>query len=291
METDRLKQFCAVVETQSLTKACDIVGLTLSGLSRSLKILQHELNQELIKQHGRGVIITDQGLVLYKKAKQVLEQINDLKTNHPTSDFIKIGCLEVFTYNFLGHIVKSIDFQKTEILELAPGNLETKVALSEIDFGFTYLPFGVESVEHLPIASFQLSAFVKQNSFKNIQVDKIPFIVPSSSLGLTQLNTKDRDGWPEEYWERPISAKVNLLSTAIDLCAQGVGAVFMPKFVGAEYNNRSNLDKKLQEIPLPSISALKRKIYLVKRNAAEENKIIKNITTSVRKSLSTNQLG
>lgn len=283
METDRLKQFCGVVETQSLTRAAEISGITLSGLSRSMKILQAELAQELFRQHGRGIIVTDQGLQLYRKAKEVLERVALLsKVDRPIRTF-RLGALEVFTYNIIGRIADP-DWGPLKILEEAPRQLELRILNDELDCGLTYLPFGMDGIEHLPVTHFHLKAFVRIGTFANLLPKFVPFIVPSGELSASPLGTKERDGWPEELWDREVRAHVNLLSTAIDLCCQGQGSVFMPDFVGNEHNMRSSPDFKLTPLKLPiGNNQLKRTLFLAKRVSSPETQEMKRITAKLRR--------
>lgn len=43
MDTKRLRQFCAIAETGSLTKAAELLHITHSGFSKSMKLLQDDL--------------------------------------------------------------------------------------------------------------------------------------------------------------------------------------------------------------------------------------------------------
>ena len=42
MDTNRLRQFCAIAELGSMTKASKLLHITHSGLSKSMKLLQEE---------------------------------------------------------------------------------------------------------------------------------------------------------------------------------------------------------------------------------------------------------
>ena len=55
METNRLKHFCVVVETASLTKAADLLGITHGGLHKSLRVLEGDLGFALTVGKGRGI--------------------------------------------------------------------------------------------------------------------------------------------------------------------------------------------------------------------------------------------
>src|SRR5689334_693560 len=78
METNRLKQFCLIVETGSLVKASQLLHITHSALSKSMKFLQNEIGVSLFCSVGRGIVPTEEGLLIYKRAKDFIEQENHL---------------------------------------------------------------------------------------------------------------------------------------------------------------------------------------------------------------------
>ena len=287
METIRLKQFCAIVEHQSLSKAAQVTGISLSGLSRSMKILQEEVSQELLIPKGRGILVTEEGLILYQKAREVLQMVETLRHTQELKSQVRVGCLEVFSFNLMGQCLRSSPETLFDVVEAAPENLELSIKKGDIDFGFTYLPFGIRGVEHLKVCSFSLGVFTKSRAFASQDIEDIPFIVPSSKLSLNPLGTKERDGWPESLWERPVAAKVNLLSTAIDLCSNGIGAIFIPEFVARQYNARTQKAYQLEQRPFKiQKSLLKRDLYLLKREGTQESATMKRVTSGLRRVVS-----
>jgi len=61
METDRLKYFCVIVDTGSLTKAAEVLGVSHSGLSKAMSVLQGELGFKILVPKGRGLELTEKG--------------------------------------------------------------------------------------------------------------------------------------------------------------------------------------------------------------------------------------
>ena len=81
METHRLRYFCAIAETGSLTKASEILGISHSGLSKAVSVLEMETHLKLFRPLGRGLEITSDGKWLYQKAQQILKIENETKCN------------------------------------------------------------------------------------------------------------------------------------------------------------------------------------------------------------------
>ena len=72
METNRLHQFYTLYQTVNLRKASELLGISHSGLSKSMTILQRELDQDLFITVGRGIAFTDKGHQLAAKIPDFL---------------------------------------------------------------------------------------------------------------------------------------------------------------------------------------------------------------------------
>lgn len=284
METNRLRQFCTIVETESMSKSADLLGISLSGLSRSIQILQEQLDIDLIMPQGRGIVVTEKGRDLYPKAKLILESIDGLKdTAIDQQKMYKLVCTEVFTHNLIPLIAKQLDGQVSQIMELPPQHLELSILNRQFDFGITYLPFSMEGIEHLAFSKIKLGAFKKVGTFKNYDTKEIPFILPSSALQQNPMGIKSRDGWPQSLWARKYTYKTNNLSTALSLAQIGEGAVLIPKFVAENLNTMSDSKHQLEEIKLPcKQSLLTSELFLTKRIETQENMFSKKLISFVK---------
>jgi DNA-binding transcriptional LysR family regulator len=68
MDWDRLRIFHAVADAGSFTHAGHELGLSQSAVSRQISALEQELNVPLFHRHARGLILTEQGEMLYRTA-------------------------------------------------------------------------------------------------------------------------------------------------------------------------------------------------------------------------------
>ncbi|MHB1946989.1 MAG: LysR family transcriptional regulator [Gammaproteobacteria bacterium] len=223
METNRLKQFCVIVETGSLIKASQLLHITHSAISKSMKHLQAEIGVSLLRPSGRGITPTEHGLEIYQRAKDFLEQENRLfKLNKNTApSAIKIGAVEIFLL-CMGEQFKQHSFENKLItlLDLDPGNMEQMIANRQLDYGITYAPFPMEQVEIIEIGKYRLGCYYLKNRFEGHPISEIPFVVPSQTLPINPLGIKERDGWIDSLYPRNKKFSVNLLSTAIELTLQ-----------------------------------------------------------------------
>ncbi len=65
MDWDKLRIFHAVADAGSLTHAGDALHLSQSAVSRQIRALEESLNATLFHRHARGLILTEQGELLF----------------------------------------------------------------------------------------------------------------------------------------------------------------------------------------------------------------------------------
>ncbi|STX51503.1 LysR family transcriptional regulator [Legionella busanensis] len=267
METIRLKQFCVIAETGSLSKAAELLHITHSGLSKSMKILQDELKISLLRPAGRGIALTEDGMRIYQHAKSFLEMEHLLfhSGSHTTKLTTRIGTVEIFIPLICEHLPSlQVKNQSITLLDLNPGQIEQMVANHELDYGITYTPFPMEQIDIITLGQYQLGCYHLQGYFSNMNINEIPFAVPAVAIPVNPLGIKERDGWIESIIPRKRKYLVNLLSTAIELALQGLCAIFIPKFVAEKINKTLNDNKKLIEKSIPNEININQKIFLIK---------------------------
>jgi len=86
MDWDKLRVFHAVADAGSLTHAGDQLRLSQSAISRQIRGLEQQLGATLFHRHARGLLLTEQGELLYKatfdisrRLTQAAAQIQDSK--------------------------------------------------------------------------------------------------------------------------------------------------------------------------------------------------------------------
>lgn len=288
METDRLRQFCVIVETGSLTKAAGLLHITHSGLSKSMKLLQDEAKCLLFKPSGRGLALTEAGLEIYQRAKEFLDHEERLfkleKANLQTT--LKIGTVEIFL-SVLSEQLAGSRFENNSItlLDLDPGNIEQLIATKQLDFGITYVPFPMEHVEIIEVAKYHVGCYHLKGTFEKQDISQIPFVVPAQGLSSNPLGIQERDGWIESIYPRNKKYSVNLLSTAIELTLQGLCAIYIPDFVAKKINASRKTREILIEHPLPKVKQNIRKAFFIRHKHQAEDKRSKQLFRMVKEAI------
>lgn len=75
MDWDKLRVFHAVAEAGSFTHAGDTLGLSQSAVSRQVHALEESLGVTLFHRHARGLILTEQGELLFHSVHDVFHRL------------------------------------------------------------------------------------------------------------------------------------------------------------------------------------------------------------------------
>jgi DNA-binding transcriptional LysR family regulator len=75
MDWDKLRIFHAVAEAGSFTHAGEMLNLSQSAVSRQISALEASLKVPLFHRHARGLILTEQGELLYRTAHEVFGKL------------------------------------------------------------------------------------------------------------------------------------------------------------------------------------------------------------------------
>ena len=76
MDWDKLRVFHAVAEAGSFTHAGETLNLSQSAVSRQISALEESLHVPLFHRHARGLILTEQGELLYRTAREVFAKLS-----------------------------------------------------------------------------------------------------------------------------------------------------------------------------------------------------------------------
>ncbi len=75
MDWDKLRIFHAVAEAGSFTHAGESLNVSQSAVSRQISALEDSLRVALFHRHARGLILTEQGELLYRTAHEVFGKL------------------------------------------------------------------------------------------------------------------------------------------------------------------------------------------------------------------------
>ncbi|WP_336279490.1 LysR family transcriptional regulator [Bartonella sp. CB175] len=95
LDWDKLRIFHAAAAAGSFTHAAQNLHLSQSAVSRQVSALEQEVGVSLFQRHARGLILTEQGEVLYHTACDVLMKLESARLQLSESCEKPAGCLRV----------------------------------------------------------------------------------------------------------------------------------------------------------------------------------------------------
>ncbi len=102
MDWDKLRIFHAVAERGSLTHAGDVLHLSQSAVSRQIRALEESLSVTLFHRHARGLILTEQGELLFEATQQMVKRLDATAARIRDSEDEVLGELRVTTTTGFG---------------------------------------------------------------------------------------------------------------------------------------------------------------------------------------------
>jgi DNA-binding transcriptional LysR family regulator len=139
MDWDKLRVFHAVAEAGSFTHAGETLNLSQSAVSRQISALEESLGVPLFHRHARGLILTEQGELLHRTARDVFAKLSMTEAMLTESRERPKGPLKVtttvaFGATWLAPRVKEFLEQHPDIqLTLLVDDTELDLAMREAD--------------------------------------------------------------------------------------------------------------------------------------------------------------
>ncbi|MEM1386908.1 MAG: LysR family transcriptional regulator [Pseudomonadota bacterium] len=97
MDWDKLRIFHAVADAGSLTHAGEALHLSQSAVSRQIRALEESLNATLFHRHARGLILTEQGELLFDATSTMIRRLDTAEARIRDSKEEVFGVLRVTT--------------------------------------------------------------------------------------------------------------------------------------------------------------------------------------------------
>jgi DNA-binding transcriptional LysR family regulator len=137
---NRLKYFFIVAEAKSFSAAEEKLNLSQSSISRQISALETEIKAILFHRHPRGLVLTEQGEMLFQTAKDIYKQIHEAESlllagkNTPTGT-IKLTTTRSFGTMWLSrHLVKFCKKYPDIHIELMIDDRTLNLSMREADF-------------------------------------------------------------------------------------------------------------------------------------------------------------
>jgi DNA-binding transcriptional LysR family regulator len=164
MNWDKLRVFHAVAEAGSFTHAGDALNLSQSAVSRQISALEESLNVFLFHRHARGLILTEQGEILFHEAHDVFNKLELVQQRISDTKHSPEGPLKITTTVAFGSVW--LTARMAEFLKLYPG-IDVSLVLSDVDLDLSMREADVAIRMSPPIQSDLIQRHLMNMPYKN----------------------------------------------------------------------------------------------------------------------------
>ncbi|MBO7776757.1 LysR family transcriptional regulator [Burkholderia pseudomallei] len=243
MDLKQLRNFVAIVDSGSFSKAACILAVAQPSLSQQLRALEEELGTQLLQRSAQGVTPTDAGLTLYRHARNVLRQIEHIRRDvkeggSAESGTVSVGfpttitaILGVPLFRRLRQRYPGIRLQMFESLSgyiselLLNGRLDLAVLFRESESaGMSLSPLFDES---LYVVGHGLPGD-ESDTCSLSQLANLPIVAPSSPHGLRLLIEQT---FAHAGVDLNVAADIDSLPTLIEIARTGEAYAIIPASV------------------------------------------------------------
>lgn len=147
MELRTLRSFLSVAREGNVTRAARSLHITQPALSRQLSELERELGCELLVRESRGVTLTDAGMLLRKRAEEIvsLADRTELEMRAPTAEVegdVWVGGGESRAMELVAQVAAQLGVEQPKLrLRVHSGNRDDvteRVDKGLLDFGVVF---------------------------------------------------------------------------------------------------------------------------------------------------------
>lgn len=165
MELRVLQYFLAVTREQSISGAAEALHLSQPTLSRQLKDMEDELGKQLLIRGNRKITLTEEGIILKKRAEEIVDLVKKTENEILISDKnisgdIYIGAGETNAVRLIAKVAKTLQKEypqihyhissgdSVDVIErLDKGLIDFALLLGTIDISkYDYLKFPVKDI-------------------------------------------------------------------------------------------------------------------------------------------------
>jgi DNA-binding transcriptional LysR family regulator len=245
MDWDKLKVFHAAAEAGSFTHAGEHLGLSQSAVSRQVSALEGELGVSLFHRHARGLILTEQGDLLFRTAHDVFMKLESARAKLTDSKERPNGELKVTTTAGIG--VNWLTPRLGEFLDLYPDiritllvtDEELDLSMREADVAIRLRQPQQPDLIQRKLFSVKFHAYASPEYLKRKgtprsveDIDKHPIImlggtVPQHLQNRNWLIQAGREGKPPRV---PLLVINNVLGVQ-RACQEGFGIAMLPDYL------------------------------------------------------------
>lgn len=263
LDWDKLRVFHAAAEAGSFTHAAETLRLSQSAISRQVSALEQDVGVPLFHRHARGLVLTEQGELLFRTAHDVLMKLENVKTILTENKDRPSGILRVTTTVGLG--AGWLTERVPEFLELYPEiQLQLILANEELDLVMRQADCAIRLRQpqqpdliqrrlftvhfHLYASPSYIAKFGKPATTGELKAHRIVTFGEPVPPHLSELNWLESVG-DFEGGKRVATLQINDILSIKRAVQRGAGVAMLPDYI---VEKDSGLVQLLPETEVPS---------------------------------------
>lgn len=217
MDILTMQYYLAVVREGTISAAARSLHVAQPSLSRQMKKLEEELGVPLFERGNRKITLTEEGMVLRKRAEEMvrLEQITKdeiAEMRNQISGTVRIGAGEAYAFHYLSRTAKSLVREYPDIrFEITSG--DTQDLMDQLNNGLIDFALIFTEVDH---ALYQSVALPAEDRFGVLMKKDCPLTEK------TELRISDLKDYPVIVSR----ASIPLFSGSTDLSSLKIAATY-----------------------------------------------------------------
>ena len=163
MEIRVLRYFLEIAREENMTRASERLHVSQPTLSKQMKDLEEELGKKLFRRGSASIHLTDEGMLLRKRAEDILAMVDKTKDefralDEVTGGDVYIGCAESYQIQYLAEIIRefreSYPLLKYHILSGDTVQVAERLDRGLLDFAVIVEPPNLQKYNYieLPVA-------------------------------------------------------------------------------------------------------------------------------------------
>ena len=253
MEFRALKYFLIATREGSITKAANRLNLTQPNLSRQISSLERDIGKKLFIRSNYKIKLTSEGVLLKKRAEEIMDLIDKTRTEFKSNDEIiagdiHIGGGETHAIEFITKIMKEIQIKypavKYHVYSGNSSDVSEKLDKGLLDFGVFIEPADLSLYDYLKIPAKDIwgvlmrkdSKLAKKKFITKNDLLNLPLIFPKTPLYNKAPVNKIAEWFENDFDKLNITATYNLIYNASIMVKDRIGyAIGIDKLINANY--------------------------------------------------------
>ncbi|MEH6944061.1 LysR family transcriptional regulator [Bacillus sp. JJ722] len=269
MDIKQLLYFVTVADLLSYSKAAQKLHISQPSLSNAIKNFEDEVGSPLLERSTRKIELTDAGVILYKKAIQILSQMNILKREMEEVRLTGKGELTIGMIESVRHWIPRVihEYQNQfplmnfKLIEVLSGKaVKESLRKYHTHFIITNQAIHEEDIESIPLYEERLILVLhkdhplsQKKSITLKDLENEPFIISTEGF---QTREDILKAFKIEQVSPKIKFEIERFETALSLVSESLGITIIPENYLYDPIDESIVQKTIDS------SALERTVYL-----------------------------